>query len=360
MKKILLITESLKSGGAERQLCFLAKFLNIRGYEVKVITYIRGQFYEYLLNESGVNYELHTELSNRFLRLFFLIKIWKCERPDVVISYLTSVNRFCCLAKMLCHGDLIVSERNFTDTNKLNLKTWLTFYLYKCAKWVVPNSFSEAHNLIDKFPFLRSKIIPIINYIDVDKFVPFKTDNVKKDDKLKILTVARITSQKNCIRYVEAIKRIKSSCSSVHFYWIGDSSNEIYNNMFLNKISELGIEDMITICKPTTNIVKWYQYCDIFCLPSIYEGFPNVLCEAMSCGMPIVCSRVCDNPFIAKEGVNAFMFDPYNPSDLADKLMRMILMTDTDRELMGYKSRNIAMQLFSENKFVNSYVKLIE
>lgn len=57
---------------------------------------------------------------------------------------------------------------------------------------------------------------------------------------------------------------------------------------------------------PNQSIEVEYRKADVFCLPSLYEGYPNVVAEAMSCGLPILCSNVCENPYIVEEGAMAF------------------------------------------------------
>ena len=77
--KILCITESLGSGGAERQLCGLAIELKKKGYDVMVVTYVENQFYQPLLDEAGVVYELHAELCPKWTRVWRLAKLVRKE-----------------------------------------------------------------------------------------------------------------------------------------------------------------------------------------------------------------------------------------------------------------------------------------
>ena len=51
---------------------------------------------------------------------------------------------------------------------------------------------------------------------------------------------------------------------------------------------------------------------DAFCLPSFKEGYPNVIVEAMSCELPVLCSKICENPVIVEDNINGFLFDPHN------------------------------------------------
>ena len=84
------------------------------------------------------------------------------------------------------------------------------------------------------------------------------------------------------------------------------------------------MENVFVFHSPSSSIQDEYCRADVFCLPSLYEGFPNVLCEAMSCGKPVLSSRVCDNPNIVKEGENGLLFDPNNTDDIAETVERFI------------------------------------
>ena len=92
MKRILLITEGLGSGGAERQICGLAAMLTKAGYPCRLITYVENQFYEPYLRKNGVDYELIPELWDKKTRVFRAAKYVRRYKADVVIAYLPSVN----------------------------------------------------------------------------------------------------------------------------------------------------------------------------------------------------------------------------------------------------------------------------
>ena len=112
MKRILLITENLGSGGAERKICGLAVMLTRAGYPCRLITYVENQFYEPYLRQHAVDYELVQELWDKKTRVLRTARYVRRFKADVVISYLPSVNKTLCLAKLFFKAKLIVSERN--------------------------------------------------------------------------------------------------------------------------------------------------------------------------------------------------------------------------------------------------------
>lgn len=361
MKKILCLIDILGfGGGAERQMIGLVQMLKQRGYPTDIIVYHDDPDLQIIIDKYGIKPELLKVKNTQCSKLFAVRRYIKKNGPyDWVIAYKGGPNAIGCLLRALgMKFKLIVSERNVTSSIGGNDKL---FKLYRFANYIVPNAFSQGEFLSREFPWMKSKIVPISNFTDTEHFVPIEKEVAQP---LHILTVGRMTGQKNIPRYLEAIALLKKrGFVDVHFDWVGKPQNtrdEQYANDVLKKVNDYGVADMITFHPQTPDILKHYQACDIFCLPSNYEGFPNVVCEAMSCGKPIVCSRVCDNPRIVSEGVNGLLFDPTNPQDMADKLQEMLLMPSEQRVEMGKQSRNLALKKFSRDAFVDKYIKLIE
>ena len=189
MKKILLMTENLGSGGAERQICGLASMLTKAGFPCRLITYVENQFYEPYLRQNGVDYQLVPELWNKNTRVFKVAKYVRQYKPDVVISFLPSVNKTMCLAKMLFRAKLVVSERN--NNTCITRGDKIQFNLYRMADAIVPNSNSQGKFICNHFPFLCKKVHPIINFVDVNRFTPSETP--VRNETLRVVTVARYT-----------------------------------------------------------------------------------------------------------------------------------------------------------------------
>ena len=252
---------------------------------------------------------------------------------------------------------LIVSER--IADSEIGKKGTL-FKLYRFANYVVPNAHSQGEFLSVHFPWMKKKIVPITNFTDTDFFTPIEES---VNSPLSVLTVARVAKQKNVLRYLEAIALLKSKgIENVHFDWYGnvERGQDNYAQECYAKVKELGLEGVIEFHPATPDILKRYQQCDIFCLPSLFEGFPNVLCEAMSCGKPVLCGNVCDNARIASDGNTGFLFDPTNVEDMVAKMQQLLTMPKDELASFGKNSRCIAVELLSKDAFVSKYIELIE
>lgn len=354
MKKILLITESLGSGGAERQLCGLALLLKNRGFEVKVVTYLQRQFYESYLKQHEVNYEFHGELLNRYTRVFNLVKMLRNYKPDVVISYLSSINMSMCLARIFYSCLLIVSERSHTMV--FDWKTKFRYNLYRMADWIVPNSFSEADNISEHFSFLKRKIHTIPNFVDVEYFQPIPKRHINETPTF--LCVGRLIPSKNVLCLIEAVKLLVDEDVKLKFYWLGKQCDKKYFLEVQNKIVQYKLENIFYLKDQTVNILEEYQQADYFCLPTLYEGYPNVICEAMSCSLPIVCSNVYEISKIVVEGKNGYLFDPNSVEEIKDSIIKILSLDNLSLNTMKERNRNKVIINNSQESFVEQYISL--
>lgn len=356
MKRILLLNQSIGPGGAERQICGLTIGLKRQGYDVLLVTPRNKGSYTVEMNELGDSYELHTELINTRTRIFRLIKLIRHYRPDIVISYGYSMNLPACVAKIFVPNiKLIVSERN--TTQKLSSSFKLLYTLYRFADYIVPNSHAQSTYLSNRYPKYVDKIRTITNFVHSHRFVPAETK--VSNDKIEIVTVARYNAQKNGLRYIEAVKKVVEKYPDVHFSWYGDKSGgkECYTQME-SAIESHGLSEYVTLNDATDNVVGIYQSADIFVLPSLFEGYPNVVCEAMCCELPIVCGNVCDNAIIVEDGINGFLCNPKDIDSIADTICKMLEIGREKRLQMGRINRQKLIESHSLEVFVNKYIKL--
>lgn len=351
---ILLFTESLGAGGAERQMTGLAISLRKRGYNVAVLTYVKHEFYKPMLLENGVQYILCEKALNKYLRLYYIWRELRRFKPQTIISFLSAPNKAMCILKP--RGTrLIVSERNTT-------LSWgwyerVVYWLYRRADIIVANSEYEAENIRTHKPAVAHKTMAITNFVDTDTFVP---GQYPENDVPVILCVGRITEQKNVLRFVNVVKLLRERGQKFIVKWFGAYNSRDYSTRLYEKVKTLRLQEVFHLYEPSTNIVAEYQKADIFCLPSLYEGYPNVVCEAMSCELPIACSNVCENPQIVKDGHNGRLFDPNNVEEMADALAAMLSMSPEERKEFGKRNRLQMVENNSIEAFCQKYLDIIQ
>lgn len=356
MRKIICLIEDLSSGGAERQLVYLASVLKRIGYNVQVWTYYPNSFYLPMLQDAEVEYRYIPEAESKIKRLFVLRNRLKKYNPDVVIAYLDTACMIACIIKAMgVKYKLVVSERNTTQF--LSKRERLKFFCYRFADKIVPNSQTQSVFIRDNYPNLRSKVTTITNFVDTKKFSPIHHINTRCG--IKLMVAGRIVPQKNPKALIRVVKRLCDERIRIDVTWYGDSYDSSFMSECTSLVHCLGISNSFRFLSSVVGIFRVYPQYDAFCLPSLYEGFSNVLCEAMSCGLPIICSNVGDNPRIVCEKLNAFLFNPNDEEDMANTIKKFVFLSERERQEMAENSRNIALSQFSLEQFVLSYERVI-
>lgn len=358
MEKILCFIDSLGPGGAQRQLVELSSFLKEEGYDVTVACYHENRFYVDQLKRHNVPYVFWEEAGKTTLRIWHIARFLRRIRPDVVIAYLETPSICACIAGLFNHRfKLIVSERSTNQYTRL--KDRIRFNLFRRADYVVPNAYAQEEYIKETFPFLTDKVVTISNFVDLDYFVP--PIDRKRRVIPEVLVVASIWAPKNTLGFIDAVFALKQKGYKFHISWYGlNERNKAYCDICQNKIKNLGIGDCIILKEKTNYIFDCYQNADYFCLPSFYEGTPNVICEAMACGLPVACSDVCDNSRYVIEGENGFLFNPKDTDSIVAAFERMFALSDFEYGRYGRRSREWAEHKLSKESFVNSYIRLIE
>ena len=141
--------------------------------------------------------------------------------------------------------------------------------------------------------------------------------------------------------------------------WFGFDDGKDYALKCHKAVSDNNLTDVIEFHPPVHDVVAIYREADLFCLPSVFEGYPNVVCEAMSCGLPVVCGRISDNPIIVNDGLNGFLFNPRDVSSITKAIVCFLNLSETEQRQMGHQSRILSKDLFSKDRFVEQYIDIL-
>lgn len=361
MKKILCLIDSLGAGGAQRQIVGLATFLKEKGYDVVVAIYHKDNgelFYADNLLSAGVPYVFLKKAERNLTRPYYIAKYIRKVRPDVVISYLFTPCICASFARIFNRRfKLIVSERNTTQQTGRN--EIIRFNLFRVANYVVPNAYSQEDYIKKTFPFLSNKVVTIPNFVDLEHFMPPVSHTRREAPEVAV--AASIWASKNTLGFIDAVAALRDKGYKFHISWYGLNNTWVdYINQCKQKIEAFALGDYIELKEKTPHIKEVYQEADFFCLPSFYEGTPNVICEAMACGLPVVCSDVCDNLRYVFSGENGFLFDPKDTNSVVLAFEQLFALNSDDYKSFRLSSRRIAEQKLSKDVFINSYIKLIE
>jgi len=368
-KRILCFTENLTSGGAERQFVNLASLLKNRGHDVHVLVYHPADHFKYVLDEADITVEL-VKSHNRIHRIWAIRKAIIRSNPDVVIAFKNRPSLYAELAGFSRRNfKLIVSERNF-DYCGVTFGNRIRFFFHRFSDAVVANSISQYEFIRNVSTGLRNKTYAITNCLDLKYFVPQETERSRRLDCLKLIVLGRFDEQKNPFILLEAIDLLREGHSDLQVVvdWYGDNYfvdgkptklSACYMRL-RDLIEKRDMTDAFRLHKPVKDVVPLLRNCCALCLPSIYEGFSNVIAEAIACGKPVLASDVSDNSTMVRHGINGFLFDPCSVSDMKTAIERFISLSDNERVSMGKRSRELAESLLSSERYLKAYLDLVK
>ncbi len=224
--------------------------------------------------------------------------------------------------------------------------------VYRYSDRVVPPS--QKHVAIETGLGLPIEKIEIIqNGIEVDRFLPGPPRN---GGTPVVACFARVVAIKGIEVLIRAA-RIVLDKQKADFLVLGEVQEEDYYQECLRLVNQMGIGDSFKFMGHV-DPMYWYHNVDIFALSSHSEGVPYALLEAMSCGLPSVCTAVGGVPEIVVEGTG-YVVPPDQPAQLAEKLGVLI----GDRELrlqMGRKANREANEKYDVRVMASRFAELYQ
>lgn len=358
-KNILLVTDSLGAGGAQNQLTLLAVGLQSRGYRVIVFTYFSHDFFKYRLSEAHVRHIYIRKKSNSGVEVVSALRsAIKREKIEAVISYLDTPNFYAAIASRgLSRLIFIASHRSMTILSKLGvMEKWRKRWVNRVADQIVCNSYHE--NLTwASVTTEPNKITTIYNGIDASEILR-KRDYTFRG---KILLVGKLRPMKN----VDVVMRMLDKYPNISytFDWYGGthfetSRQRAYAQQIMTRSESLVFRGKWNWKGETPQIKSIYNEYDLLLHPSLVEGLPNVICEAMLAGLPVIASNILDHPRLLGDDTD-LLHDPNDHDELYEKISALLDLTDDAREEIGNKLRITATDKLSIDRMIDEYEQLI-
>ncbi|QMV53503.1 glycosyltransferase family 4 protein [Ewingella americana] len=190
-------------------------------------------------------------------------------------------------------------------------------------KSVICNAQMIKNEIMADFGLPDEKITVIYNAIDNQKFLP-----ATEAQRHQLRQQFNIPQQAHCLIFVgsgferkglEAAIRAVAPTDSILLVVGQDKDEKRYRGL----AQSLGCEQRIRFMGVQKQTLPFYQAADALLLPTLYDPFPNVILEAMSCGLPVITSQTCGGAEFIQQGVNGFVFDALDVKSLAESIQEL-------------------------------------
>ena len=186
----------------------------------------------------------------------------------------------------------------------------------------------QTKEIIDLFGVPREKIFYLPVGVDLDIIEQYlKNSQLSKEDynlqdaDLVLINVNRLAPNKGVPYLIESLKILNEELN-VKLIMVGSGPEE---GNIKKKINDLELQDKVLHFKNISDekMFQLFTLADVSVTPTLYEGLPTVVLEAMACGKPIVASNVSEIPQVVKDGVNGFLVPPANSKAIADAVLKI-------------------------------------
>ncbi|MDR5894331.1 glycosyltransferase [Halomonas mongoliensis] len=332
MIKTLHVINGLGQGGAERQLSNLVSYYPS---ESAIFSIMTPGIMADEVRCSGV--KVYSGESHRAASIGWVSRLRLAIRefqPDVIVGWMYHGNLAASLSRRLgFSGPILWNVRH--SLHDLNKEKVSTRWVIRAGSWlsstpekIVYNS-AAAASQHEAMGFPHEKRIVLPNGFDLERFKPDAEVRKKVREELGIPydfflfgVVGRSHPMKNHLGWVEALKKINLSGKKFACVIVGSGVSEP-DGALAAAVREAALNDIVTLLPAQTCPEKIYPALDLLVMPSLWgEGFPNVVGEAMACGVPALVTNVGDAAIVV--GKTGFVVDSGEPKKLAKSALEIM------------------------------------
>jgi N-acetyl-alpha-D-glucosaminyl L-malate synthase BshA len=324
-------------GGMEIASYNIAKHLADNGHSIHVIT---SSYSKYHLNEDKFVVHPVNMMGTKIVGPFFdqrkILPIIKKISPEIVHAQGISTSGISGFTAFLIKNLLKIPYVVYGRGGDV--------YPFKAEKILVKAILNEADSIIALTESMKKEmqkisnkeIVVIPNGIDMNRFndpsLNF-SESLNTGEKEKIVIfVGNLRPEKGLRYLIKAMKYVTKKNLNIRLLLVGEGSQKENLKKLANK---LDIEDKVTFSGKVSveKIPVYLKNSDIFVLPSLHEGFPNVLLEAMASGLPVVATNVTGINEIIEDGKNGFLVQSKNSEEIAKKILLLINNNDLRKNI---------------------------
>jgi len=363
--KVLHMIAHLHTGGTERQLAQLVKYMNEGDEFLPIVCTFRDGEIRKDIEDAGVRVVIIPKRGRIDPGLIFrLVRFLKAESPQVLNTWLFTANTWGRIAGILAHIPVIVGAERRAQFGK---RGFFSRKINKILTHITDIMAVNAHSIKDYLVNIEGinpdKVVVVRNWFDFEKFdEALRRANVSQMRKefgigegdIVVCTVARLAEQKDHATLLKAARIVLDRESRVKFLLVGDGP--LREELEALRKS-LHLENGVIFAGRREDIPEILAACDIVALSSIREGLPNALIEGMAAGKPIVATNIDGNVELVKDGENGFIVPPKEPQLFAEALLKLV-QDEGLRGRMGQAARKFVEENFDRQKAIERLLEV--
>ena len=366
--RVLFFIDTLGSGGAQRQAVELAVRLVERGrIQARFAVYRADDFFRPRLDAAGIEVSIlpkalrYDPLFPRHLRAELL------EWPvDVVHAFLLPPSLWALLAvRGLPAGmrpALVTAERNERIATS-PVEAALQRFVYRRADLVTVNAAPAATAIERRCGVPAEHIRYIPNGIDLDAWDKAMAEPCPLDlepDYFHVGMIGRIAPEKNHELFFDALARLDPALLRGWRVWLigAGAAGSAASRRLEKRARRAGLSEVLRFCPPQRGIASVMSRLSLLVLSSHFEGFPNVVLEAMASRLPVVATRVGDVPNMIEHGISGLIVPPRDAAALAEALLDVYRLGGPRRVSLGAAARARVDERFGMDAIAQRYLEL--
>ena len=318
--KIIQIMPEFGLAGAEIMCENLVYELAKQGENVLVVSlYNYKSAITERIEEAGIRIiYLNKRLGMDLSMIIKLYEVFKYERPDVVHTHRHVLQYVVPAAIMAGVKRRVHTVHNVANKEVGPFAQRINSFFYH-FNTVTPVALSSEiqETIIKRYGLIKRNVPVIFNGINLQKCIVKDSYEIK--GRISILHIGRFSEQKNHIELLKGFRRFNKQYTDSELVLIGDGERRSEIESF---IIENGMETSVHLLGLQSKVYEYLNAADVFILPSLYEGVPMTLIEAMASGLPIIASNVGGIPDMLNNGTNAILIKPES-KDIYKALVEM-------------------------------------
>jgi glycosyltransferase involved in cell wall biosynthesis len=334
-RRICFVLPSLAGGGAERAAVQILNALDGAAWERSMYLFRKEGPY---LGDVAPSVRLHAGTEDsRVGRWQALRRFVRETHPDVVVSFLSYFTVLTAVKAAAVGARVVFNQQTpmsafLKDGDYPWRRRWhrhvfatVTRVGYAAADLIITTSQGVADDLVAAFGVARARVRVVHNPVDLDAVAVAAQESIDPEhaaawQRPVIVAAGRLAEAKNYPLLIEALALLRPRVPA-RLFILGQGDEDLAIRAL---VAARGLDEAVVLCGFQKNPWKYIARADVFALTSHYEGFGNVLVEAMACGVPVVATRSSGTSDIVRDGVDGLLVDRHEPAAVAAALERVL------------------------------------